>query len=96
MEYKYIVEFENSSNQFRVIGRANNFDEFFKIISNFMEERHFKSYYQRYWVEGGKLKVDVGSHTEFFYVSRSDGNDMTLDEFHGDSNRKLRECLSNE
>lgn len=82
MTKKYIVEFRNGIKQYRVIGKANNFDEFYEIISKFMEERHFKSYYQRYWIEDGKMKCDVGSYTEFFYVSRSDGSDMTLDEFH--------------
>lgn len=80
-DFKYIVEFKNRLDEFRVIARVNNFDEFWKVMSNFIEERHFKSYYQRYWVENGKLKVDVGSHTEFFYISRSDGKDIGMDEF---------------
>ena len=31
-------------------------------------DNNFKSYYTRTWEENGRLKYDVGSHTEFFFL----------------------------
>ena len=30
-------------------------------------DKRFVSYYKRIWEEDGMTKIDVGSHTEFFY-----------------------------
>ena len=36
----------------------------------FLNIHNYKSYYTRVWeVEPGVKKLDVGSHTEFFYIS---------------------------
>lgn len=64
------VYFENSWGKKREIGQANNEKEAFKIINNFLSAHNFTSYYTRYWEENDYLKIDVGSHTEFFYVSK--------------------------
>lgn len=37
-------------------------------INKFLEEHNYTSYYTREWVENGRTKIDVGSHTEFFYL----------------------------
>lgn len=40
-----------------------------QVVSNFLKEHGFISYYTRSWyVMDGVLKLDVGSHTEFFYI----------------------------
>ena len=64
------VYFENSWGKKREIGQANNEKEAFKIIKDFLSAHNFTSYYTRYWEENGYLKIDVGSHTEFFYISK--------------------------
>lgn len=65
------VYFENSQGKIREIGQANNEKEAFKIIKDFLSTHNFTSYYTRYWEEDDCLKVDVGSHTEFFYISKN-------------------------
>ena len=43
-------------------------DGAYKIMDEFMDEHNFKSYYKRVWEENGRIKVDAGSWSEFFYV----------------------------
>lgn len=76
---KYIVEFGND-NSTRVIGETESYEETSDIISKFLEEHNYKSRYWRHWITENKkkIKVDVGSWSEFFYVSRNDNEDMTL------------------
>lgn len=64
------VYFENSLGKKREIGQADNKERAFEIIKDFLFAHNFISYYTRYWEENGYLKVDVGSHTEFFYISK--------------------------
>ena len=45
-----------------------NKEEVHKEIKKFLDEYNFKSYYTRIWEENGRLKYDVGSHTEFFFL----------------------------
>ena len=41
----------------------------FKAINDFLDDHNYKSYYQRTWKKDDKTTVvDVGSHTEFFYI----------------------------
>ena len=65
-EYKII--FENSRHKEREIGTTVDMQEAYKIIDKFLDEHNFKSYYKRTWEENGRIKVDVGSWSEFFYV----------------------------
>jgi len=68
--------FENSYGDERVIATCKNFQEVRKAINAFIttcnrnnpKDRQFKMYYMRTWEEDGRTKIDVGSHTEFFYV----------------------------
>ena len=63
------VMFENSKGQLRIIGTAETNDEAFKVINDFLIDHNYKSYYQRTWKKDDKTTVvDVGSHTEFFYI----------------------------
>ena len=80
--FKYMIEFENIYGNKRMIGEANIINECWNIIFKFLEERHFKSYYQRCHIYRGVMGIDVGSHTEFFYVRRQDGVDINWDEIH--------------
>lgn len=66
------VEFENSRGERREIGTAENGKECWKIISDFLDDHNFKSYYQRISEDNGSLWIDVGSHTEFFWVVDDD------------------------
>lgn len=66
------VLFENSLGEKREIGHAQNMTEVWGIIQHFVEAHHFKSYYTRYWRTDEGIKVDVGSHTEFFYIVEDD------------------------
>ena len=65
----YNVLFENSKGQKRIIGTAETKDTAFKVIDEFLDDHKYKSYYKRYWNTDDKTTVvDVGSHTEFFYI----------------------------
>ena len=65
------VYFENSQGKKREIGQVDNEEKAFWVIKDFLSVHNFISYYTRYWEENGYLKVDVGSHTEFFYISKN-------------------------
>ena len=63
------VMFENSKGQKRIIGTVENEESAFKVINDFLDDHNYKSYYQRTWNKDDKTTVvDVGSHTEFFYI----------------------------
>ena len=65
----YNILFENSEGKKRIIGIAKTGNSAFKIIDDFLKEHNYKSYYKRTWKTGDKTTtVDVGSHTEFFYI----------------------------
>lgn len=65
----YNVLFENSKGQKRIIRTAETKDTAFKVIDEFLDDHNYKSYYQRTWKKDDKTTVvDVGSHTEFFYI----------------------------
>lgn len=40
-----------------------------KAIYDFCQERDFHIYYSRQWMEDDELKIDVGSHSEFFIIT---------------------------
>ena len=64
----YTVYFENSYKEMREIGNTSSVEEVYNIIDKFLKDHNFKSYYKRIWNEEGITKIDVGSHSEFFYV----------------------------
>lgn len=66
------VEFENSKGERREIGTSDTTQGCFQIISDFLTEHNFKSYYTRVseTENEGELWIDVGSHSEFFYITQ--------------------------
>ena len=60
--------FENSKGEQRQIAEGT-LTECRKAMFAFLEEHNFKSYYQReITLTNGDIMIDVGSHTEFFYL----------------------------
>ena len=62
------LEFENTFGERRVLGHYNTEQEANKAISDFLKEHNFKSYYWNCSIDSEVLRIDVGSHTEFFYL----------------------------
>jgi hypothetical protein len=68
--------FENSYGKERVIANPKNREEVFDEINKFVDEcnakrtdgRPFKIYYINMYMVEDRLKMDIGSHTEFMYV----------------------------
>ena len=97
MESKYKVEFKNSYDKTRIISYANTIKECWDIIFEFLEDHNYKSYYQRTRIgDDGKVHIDVGSWSEFFYISRTNGEKITWEEVHGVSYpcrlNQIKEC----
>ena len=65
----YPVYFENSHGVRRIIGQAKNGSDVIDIVNKFLEEHNFKCYYVQTYKANSEWVIDVGSHTEFFYVS---------------------------
>ncbi len=68
--------FRNIRGEERVIAEPINREEVFKEIKKFLADHNFKSYYTRVWEENGRLKFDVGSWLEFFFLEG-----MTYEEY---------------
>ena len=66
----YPVYFENSKGERRIIGEAFDLKAVFDLISTFLVEHNYESYYTRLSPSADEWEIDVGSHSEFFYVSR--------------------------
>ena len=66
----YPVYFENSKGERRIIGEAFDLKAVFDLISTFLVEHNYESYYTRLSPSVSEWEIDVGSHSEFFYVSR--------------------------
>ena len=70
------VFFENVDGARRVIATCSSAEEVNKAINAFIrtcnenkpKDKQFKLHYMRLWEEDGMMKIDVGSHTEFFYA----------------------------
>ena len=60
--------FQNSYGKERVIAEPSSKEECVKEINKFLDDHNFKSYYTRVCECDGRLELDVGSHTEFFYI----------------------------
>lgn len=61
--------FENSKGERRLIAEPKRFEDVFKEINKFCEDKNFKIMYTRMWEDkDGYMVYDVGSHTEFFYL----------------------------
>lgn len=63
------VEFENSIGYRRIIGECETYKEAVKIIQNFLNNHNYKPYYWQWTMGEEEWTLDVGSHTEFFFLS---------------------------
>ena len=68
--------FRNSYGKERIIGNPKNREEMVESINAFVDEcnakrtdgKPFKIYYMRMWKEENRMKLDIGSHSEFMFV----------------------------
>ena len=61
--------FQNSRGEERVIAEPQNREEISKEINKFLDDHNFKSYYMNVCEDdNGRLRIDVGSWSEFFYI----------------------------
>lgn len=70
IKFMYKVIFQNSRHEEREIGTAVDMEGAYGVIDKFLDEHNFKSYYKRVWEENGRIKVDVGSWSEFMYIEK--------------------------
>lgn len=69
--------FQNHFGQKKFIESVDSLEGAFKEIENFLKKRNYKSHYSRYWIEeNGNIKIDVGSHSEFFIIK--DGKELLI------------------
>lgn len=60
--------FKNSQDKERLIAECESFSEAHEWINAFLDEHNFKCYYMRSWEQDGRIKIDVGSWSEFFFI----------------------------
>lgn len=61
------IIFDNGDYE-RVIGNGSSYEEVVKVIKQFLRDHSYKSYYTRLWKENGRIKIDVGCWSQFFFV----------------------------
>lgn len=66
----YIVYFENSYGERRIIGVASSCRGANVIILDFLKAHNYKSYYWRVTENENETCIDVGSWSEFFYIRK--------------------------
>lgn len=70
--------FSNALGERRVIAECNTFADVMTEIDKFIadandrwpKKKPFKRYYTRIWEEDGRIKIDIGSWSEFFYTEK--------------------------
>ena len=61
--------FQNSRGEERVIAESQDKKEAIKEINKFLDDHNYKSYYMNVCEDdNGRLRIDVGSWSEFFYI----------------------------
>ena len=60
--------FQNSRGVERLIAEPSNREEVVKEINKFLDDHNYKSYYMQVCEDNGRLMIDVGSWSEFFYL----------------------------
>ena len=61
--------FQNSRGEERVIAEPQDKKEAVKEINKFLDDHNYKSYYMIVCEDdNGRLRIDVGSWSEFFYI----------------------------
>ena len=75
--------FQNSRGEERVIAEPQNKKEAVKEINKFLDDHNYKSYYMNVCEDdNGRLRIDVGSWSEFFYLEN-----MSLEEWAKENNK---------
>ena len=65
----YEIYFRRSNGEDKFLANCSDFYTVNEVIKHFLEEHNYKSGYSRMWKSApGVLKIDVGSHSEFFFV----------------------------
>lgn len=65
--------FERSNGERILLAGNVNREAAFTVMSQFLDDHNYKSYYTRTWEENNELWMDVGSHTEFFILIYKEG-----------------------
>lgn len=60
--------FKNSRGKERLIAECETTKDVSREIHKFLDDHNYKSYYSRSWEVDGRIKIDVGSWSEFFLV----------------------------
>lgn len=73
-------EFENNNTnrRIKVIGYPNTLSEAFSLIREFLKQHNYKCYAIRQWLKENRVVIDVGSHSQLFYISNL--NEVTKQE----------------
>ena len=72
----YRLYFENSNGVLRILGDYKTIEECLAHMRQFLEEHNFTSYYTRtIRCPDGKIMLDVGSWSEFFYIEVLENED---------------------
>ena len=71
------VEFSNRWGDRHFIADVTNLREANVAINTFLQDHGYISPYWRYCMEGNEVMIDIGSHTEFFYISVPIDFDLT-------------------
>ena len=74
-----ILLFENMFGEKREISRPETLEDARKEILNFLDKYNFKCHYLRINESNGDLWIDVGSHSEFFWIHDDNRNLKTKD-----------------
>lgn len=75
-----LLLFENMFGDKREIARPKTMEDAKEEIRNFLDQHHFTSYSWRTNELNGDLWIDVGSHSEFFWI-HDDTRKLTLKDF---------------
>lgn len=74
MDDKFIVYHKESNGEMRHLGVANNREDANNLITRYIEQIQFKSYYWNVAMDRERLtiRVDYGSHVDFCYIACKD------------------------
>ena len=62
------LHFKNSQGKEKLIAECETVGECHKKIQKFLDDHDYKSYYLRTREHDGRIQIDVGSYSEFFFI----------------------------
>ena len=74
--------FENRRGEERLIADCETVEEVHKEIDKFLDDHGYYCCYFRSWEEGGGVKIDFGSWSQFFFI-----DEVTHSEFWGNTQK---------